>query len=242
MEQTLGARAGGKQADRGAACGMTEDRDVIRIAAEGCRIAAHPLQAGDQILDAVGAGSVPALATEFRMRHVAIHTEAIGQADNYCALVGQGAAVIHRDAGGTAHIAAAVYPHNHRQLCGGRARRSPDVQIQTVFTDRSCVALCVGRLHAGIGKTVDLANAGPRRNRYWRLPAQRTHRRSGEGNALEDGQTALVNAADLTACDLDRRDLRHDGRGGPRRRHVVRRAQKHSLHRRNTPVLYLEHL
>src|SRR5690606_22699379 len=110
VEKPRGERRRGEHADGIAAGRFAEYRDVARVAAERGDVVADPSEAGDQIEQAVVAGSGAALLGELRMREKAERADAIGDADDHDAVLRDLRARVRRRGRRARGEAAAVDP------------------------------------------------------------------------------------------------------------------------------------
>src|SRR5678816_4602584 len=114
--------------------------------------------------------------------------QAVCDADEDDALLGEACAVVRGDTRHTADKTPAVDPYHHRQFVARSLRRSPHIQIQAILLDgcRGTEDLREVRvLHAARPVLSRLLHTGPRLDRLRRYPAQRSNGRRSEGDALE---------------------------------------------------------
>ncbi len=165
-----------------------------------------------------------ALFGEFWRRQEAERPDAVGHRDEHHAALGEVGAVIELVGGGAGVEAAAIDPHDHRQLVRGRLGRGPDVEIEAVLAigDALAGAAAAPALHAAVPEVGGLLHPAPRRRRLRRLPAQIAHRRRGERDALEFAEAVGGHAGDLAAGHARLGDLSQrwagDGQGEGRER------------------------
>ncbi len=155
---------------------------LLRIAAEGRDVVAHPLQRGDLIEDAVVAGRRRTrLGGQRRMREEAHRPEAIVDGDQHDALLRQRGAVVPGSRAGAGHQRAAVDPHHDRPRLVGLLGRAPDVEEEAVLVALDRRATVEG---LGIG-----APAASRRNRTpWRR-ARPSRQTAGAGGFQRSSPT-----------------------------------------------------
>ncbi len=187
------------------------------------------------------------LLGQLRMRQEAEGADAVVEGDDDHALLGQGVAVADRHVAAAFVVGAAIDPEHHRKLLAGLGRRGPDVQVEAVLrhlrrirqVDRQVHAQgprLGGRLDAGVAPLGAVAHAAPVGGGLGIAPAQRTHRRGGEGDAAEHGHAGRgAGRAGHQAVDgLDRLVEGGLGRGGGERRarqgQGQRRGAGHQLH------------
>src|SRR5665213_3675715 len=130
---------------------------------------------------------------------------------------------------------AAVAPHHHRKLRIRRRRRCPDVDIETVFARRwrwrRTGATAAATLHAARTKRRRGLHAVPLRGRLRRPPAQRTHRRRREWNALEHTHGGVIARRTRHEPRIRLHRLSNRGRSRRGRRKQNRGRKSQSLHR-----------
>ena len=135
VEQT--ARHGRSQeaVHRDAARGESEDRDVVRIASEPGDVPLHPLQGRDLVhVGVVALGLLRALAAERGEREEAEAPQAVVEAHQDDAILGELDSRRHRGGTTAAHESAPVNPDHHGELRPWRGvRRAPDVQEQAIL-------------------------------------------------------------------------------------------------------------
>ena len=187
-EQPGGHRAEQVGDHRARAGGLADDHHLVRIAAELGDVRAHPLERGDLVHDPVIARMAALLAAQRRMREEAERADPIVEVDEHGAGLGHRLAVVVRHAGGADRVAAAVKEHDHGQLRAGPCRCGrPQVQIEAILAGRLLAEIMVDvvrteDLHAFGATPVGVPHAVPADRRRC-LPAQRAHRRLGEGHA-----------------------------------------------------------
>ena len=104
------------------------------IAAERGNVFLHPLETGDLIQQPVISRNViRGFGAQLRMREKTELPDAIVNADEHHAFLGQFLAAVARIGRGTGGETAAVNPDQHGNAVFCRFRRRPDIQIQTVF-------------------------------------------------------------------------------------------------------------
>src|SRR5262249_10225167 len=138
VEKTLAERTGHEEIDAPRAGRFTEDRDVPRIAPELGDVLLYPLERGDLVQQPIVARrSVRRFLGQLWMREEAKGAEAIVDRHQHDTLHGKRSAVGRRHSRRPYGQRASVYPdHDGSPLAGG-FRRSPDVQVQTIFMWRS---------------------------------------------------------------------------------------------------------
>ncbi len=100
------------------ACGFAGDRDLVGIAAESGNVALDPLQRGDKVEKAVGAGRMMlGFGGELGMREKAQRIEPMVDGDDDDAARGETRAVIAGLGAGADDEAAAMNPDHHRRAC-----------------------------------------------------------------------------------------------------------------------------
>ena len=110
-----------EHAHRDAARRLPEDRHPVGIAAEGRDVPLHPLQAGDEVQEAVVAGSlVRRLRGQLGMREEAERPHAVVDAHEHDPLAREVLAVVDRAGGGAEGEPAAVDPDEHRDAVARR--------------------------------------------------------------------------------------------------------------------------
>ena len=149
---------------------------------------------------------------ELGMGEKAQRIESMVERDDDDAARGEMSAVVARLGSRAGDKSTAVNP-DHRRQSGAFARRGwrPDIQIEAILRNAGRERVDVVPDDAlqripteGIGG----ADAGPRRNRFRRPPAQRPKRRRGIGNALVDTNAAGVGIGNCERAALDRKNLR----------------------------------
>ena len=201
MEQSLGQGRGHQVQGVPSAGGFPKHRQVAGVAAEHGDVVPHPLQGADQVQGAVIAGVVRRVAAEQGgMAEPAEGTQAVVDADHHQApRCGQGAA--HHIAAAADAVAAAMNPQHHWQVPG--VGRRPDVQVKAVLLPHHAsgsIALCGrnerrGQLRARRAERQGFNGPDGRGRRLRRLPAQLSHRRTGEGHAQPSAGAAAVGEA-----------------------------------------------
>ena len=208
VEQALRLRRRAQHADGDAAGRFAEDRHLVRIAAEGRDVLLHPLQAGDQVLQAIVARNVMRrLGAQLRVRQETERSDAVGDADQDHAFPGQMLTVVDRGRGGAEGEPAAIDPDQHGHAVGGGLRGRPYVQIQAILAHARPGARPLDRIRGELGGR---PHALPLRGGLRCAPAEVAHRRRGEWDAAVDGQILLGHALDEAVSG-------HDGRGGRQR-------------------------
>src|ERR1700733_2346622 len=132
-EKPFGERRGHERARRMRTGGFASDRDLVGIASEGGDVTLDPLQRGDKVEKAVGAGRMMlGLGGELRMGEEAQRMEPVVHGDDNDAARGVKRAVVARFGARADDKAAAMNPDHHRQarFCPGSSRR-PDVEKET---------------------------------------------------------------------------------------------------------------
>ncbi len=134
MEQALRRRHCHQRADFSAAAGLAEERDVARIAAEGCDVVAHPFERCDDVEVAQVAGVGVALAAHAREVQVPDGAEPVidGDDDNVV-MSSQPRAVITHESTRAAGVAAAVQPDHDGAFTRSADTGCPDIQAQAVL-------------------------------------------------------------------------------------------------------------
>src|SRR5438874_2087155 len=89
-EQTPGARHREQRTDAHAASRFTKDRDVVRVASEGCDVFLHPAKGGDLVKQTEVGVSLAQIAQE----EEAVYAQAIVDGDAYHTIAGEATAVI----------------------------------------------------------------------------------------------------------------------------------------------------
>ena len=118
---------------RHAARRESEHRHIARVTAKGGDVPLHPLQRRDLIqVGIVAFGFVRTLAAQCRDREETTTAQAIVDADEHDALLGQLRAGRECRRPGAAREPAAMDPHHHRQTRRARAGGAPDVQEEAV--------------------------------------------------------------------------------------------------------------
>ena len=233
MKEPFGRGRRAQHAHGDPARGFAEDRDPRRVPAKRRDIALNPPEAGHHVEQAVVAGRVRRrFRTQLGVREEPRHAHTVGEAHKDDAARGQFRAVVHGVRRGAAVEAAAVDPHEHRQLRGGGRRRGPDVQVQAVLA-QAARRRTAHRLHARRSEPVRTPHAGPCGHRLRRPPAEVADGRRRERDALVHGQTAFGDTLDQPAVDLDGpiRRARQHGRQREQHRHDNERQSPH----RSTP-------
>src|SRR3954468_22092080 len=99
--------------------------------------------------------------------------DAVGDTDYDNPLLGELLAGLRRNGGRTADETASVNPEHHRQPLIGGFRRTPDVQIQAVFTGRGTLSFPrTAALHASGCIGLSVTHSGPLRGWLRRAPPQ----------------------------------------------------------------------
>ena len=164
---------------------------LLGIAAEGRDVPLHPLQAGDQVQEAVVAGSlVRRFRAQLRMREEAERPHAVVDADEHDTLAREVLAVVDRAGGGAEGEAAAVDPDEHRNAVARRPGRRPDVEVEAVLAHVPLAVPLVGIRPELLGRPHALPPGGGLR----RAPAEVARGRRGEGDAAVDGEVLLRDA------------------------------------------------
>ena len=118
-----------EEADAPGARRFAEHGDVAGVATECRDVVANPSKRGDLIEDAVVAGcAVVRIRGQFLVREEAHHAEAVVDADQHHALLGERAAVVHGQVPVADLQCAAVNPHHHRDRIA-RGGPRPDVEV-----------------------------------------------------------------------------------------------------------------
>src|SRR3569832_920623 len=152
------------------------------------------------------------LAGKRRMREEAELAESIVERHDYDAALGEIGAVVELHGRATVHECPTIDPHHHRQLCGGRGVRGPDIERQAIFALLETLRVLSWNLRADRPKICRIARAGPVRRRLRRAPAKIAYRRGCERNAPEHLYAVFRLAVEDALIDPDR-DF-----GGERRR------------------------
>ena len=169
--------------DRIASGGLTEQRDVAGVAAEGGNVRLDPLQSGYLVQEAVIAFRTLRLGAERGVSEEAESSQSIIQTDEYDALASELRAVVFGRRSSAIDEAAAVDPHHHGEFC--RAEQgSPHIQHQTIF-GRSCPEgsriFWKWFLHAVVAIVLGFKNTGPGQ---WRLGAPSSAARPREAGHM----------------------------------------------------------
>src|SRR6476620_299786 len=122
-------------------------------------------------------------------------TDAVVHADKNDTFLRQLGAVVHRDRARALVESTAVDPEHHRKLRGRGLCRSPDVQEEAVFADRTLRHELLSPwearpglvLHTARAEMVRLAHTVPMRGRLRRPPAKVTGGGGGIGDAEVGG-------------------------------------------------------
>ena len=154
VDEPLGGRHRGDDADFAATAGLADDGHVARVAAEIGDVVVHPLQGGDDVEHADVAGVevfLPADRSEIAESE-RVEPVVDGAAD-HVAVAGEvlSAVAVLLD-GVAAGIAAAVQPDEHGPLLAVQAGR-PDVEAEAVFADEVVVPV-VRETAVGFGPAV----------------------------------------------------------------------------------------
>ena len=235
VEQSFGQRRRAQHADRDSAGRFAEDRHLAGIAAECGDVPLHPLETRDHVQQAVVARDmVRRLGAQLRVRQESELPDAVGDADQHHALLGQLLPAVVRLGGGARVESAAVDPDEHGDAVARRLRRRPDVQIQAVLARSGPLTGSSGvphPLHGPGPESVGLPHALPFRGGLRRAPSEVADGRRGEGNAPVDRQPVFESPLNHPALDPHRSRLllRHRG---PDREH---RNQKSLLHVNRLP-------
>jgi len=176
VEQALCGRHAEQRAHFACAAGLTEDRDVLRIAAEAVDVVADPREARDDVLLSGVAGFCEAFTAELRQVDESEHIQPMGDADHHHVVPPrQVRAVVRERSGRSARVAASVQPHHDGTPDLGRRAGRPDVQVQAVFAHRlgagqqkmpslramSCARIAVGPCSRTLAQTPDIDLRGP---------------------------------------------------------------------------------
>jgi hypothetical protein len=122
------------------------------------------------------------------MRKEAKDIQAVVDAERDDAALRHARAVVARLRAVAGDVAAAVEIDQHRQPLRCWLGRRPHVEVQAILAHAIRAEVHVaedGQLHGARPELIGLAHARPRRGRLRRAPAQATHRRGGERDALE---------------------------------------------------------
>ena len=186
MEQAGGLRRVHQRVGFAAAAGLTEDRHVVGVTAEGGDVVAHPFQGHHQIHLAVVAGAaVAAFLAEFRMGDVAERAQPVVDGHQHHALLGKAVrVVVLLRVGGQDRERTAVEPDHHRQVVGVLGRG--DVEVQRVFAHAAFVDALQRPVLGGLVRPLHrFAHTAPGIRDHRRAPAQLAQRRFGVGDAQE---------------------------------------------------------
>src|SRR5581483_11464004 len=213
-----------------AAARLAEDGDVGGIASERRDIVAHPFERRHDIEHPGDARRWERFAAAKLIEmQVAEGVEAmVDRHDDYIAPAGEIGAVVPWRRAGTGDERAAVAPEHHGPLRSVIDPGSPYVQDEAVLVHRE--RLCegedleeVGRhrecvvVLEGAGAVLErIADAAPRRGAHGRKKSSGTVNRSGVGDALEDADAVLDDAANPAADGFHGRVL-HDAAPFPLR-------------------------
>jgi hypothetical protein len=181
-------------AGRDASSRFPEDHDLSRISTKGRDVLLHPLQARDQVQNAVVSGNVI-----FRFRRqtgvykVAQGAHAIGGAHYNHTLAGKPFTGRKGTGGRASRKASSIDPDHHRQSVAGGLGRSQDIE----HPGPEC-----RRVIACGGKGSGLVDAGP-------LPAgcggrQRRSSPEGQSTAPREARRIPVGSIACSSCDTDR--------------------------------------
>ncbi len=134
VEETVGLGYLAQHGNLGAAAGLAEDGDVLRVAAEVRYIVPHPAQGLHQVGHAHVHGVLVFLAEGGHIE-IAEGVEPMVYGDHYhivilCKVIAVVADLLYA---GPRRVAAAVYPEHHGLLCRRVAARGPQVQVLAVF-------------------------------------------------------------------------------------------------------------
>ena len=204
VEHARRARHRQQGGDRARARGLAEHGDVLRVAAEGPDVVAHPGQCGDLVEKAPVGGRALDLPES-------LHGHAVVERHHDDpAFARQPRAVVDGVGGVPDQVGAAVDPDHHRKTSGARFG-CPDVAGQPVVTGRlRRVGGERGRLRRGRPERGGGTDPVPSFGRLGRREAQRAHGRPGVGDAAEDGEAVLAHTAHGAV-----RGGRLDGHGPP---------------------------
>ncbi len=185
-----------EQADGHAAGGLPEDRDTLGIAAEVADVVLNPGERRQHVLQAVISG---------RGGEEAERSQAIADAHQHDAALGQNAAVIDRRRRFSDCEGAAVNPDHDRAFLAGIPRCGPHVQVEAVLAGGRGVLRPIaaggGHLCTGRGESVRLPEATPGDPGLRRAPPERSGRRRRVGNALEGGNPVCGDPRQLASRD-----------------------------------------
>ena len=133
LEQVLGLGNLPQHGDLGAAAGLAEDGDVLRVAPKAGDVLLHPAQGLHQIGHA-HIYAVPVFLPEIEHVQIAEGVQAVIDRHHQAVLLGQVEAVVaHLLDGGTGGVPAPVNPEQHRLFGGGVAVVRPHVQVLAVL-------------------------------------------------------------------------------------------------------------
>ena len=183
-------------------------------------VSLRPPERGDLVHQAIGNQGLVArrLAGERRVGEEAEDAQPIVHRHVDDAVAREGRRVVAGQVRAAGDVAAAEDPHHHWRP--PRVDRRDHVQRQAVFAHRPGVAAEIGRagrvdlLQAGRGRLVRRPHARPRRRGHRRFPAQRTDRRRGVANGVEDPRRASLDALHHAALDPHPRPVRWRGGRG----------------------------
>ena len=201
LEQSLRRGRDQLRADTQPAGRLTEDRHVLRVAAEARDVVLHPLERELLVHQAVVAGVVRlGPGAQRGMREEAEQAEPVVDRHDHNTLLDEVDRVVV--AALAADQRAAVDPHHHRQLRRRpRRTRRVDVQEEAVLI-RALLAEEPGGLRARRAEGRRVQHLPPARVRLWRLPAELADRRGRVRDAQELLHVVRDDAADEPACRL----------------------------------------
>ena len=212
MEETLRQGRSHHVVDAPGARRLTEDRHVLRIAAESADVLAHPLECSNLVEQTVVARrAVGRLCCQSRVGEEAEHAEAIVDRDHHDALASESRAVVPGRSAAAGSEAATVDPHHDRAPLADPFGARPDVEEKAVLAalDRrpAVEGLRVALwLPAVLGERARVELPDPRLDGLWRSPAQVCDRRLGVGNALERKDALRIRGSDTAHRSVDDRD------------------------------------
>ena len=186
-----------------AACGLSEDGDVLGITAEIGDVALHPLEAGELIQHAEVGRCIRRFRRQFGMAEESEHVDAVCDRDKDDSAVSDALAVEFHLPGISFPESASEEPDHYGQFFVNGFRGRPDVQSQSVLIHGDfrihmplfrieCVGISSGNcLHCDRSEFIAFPYAFPALGGLRSAPAVVAARRRCKRDALENGDPCV---------------------------------------------------
>ena len=223
--EQAGCRGAAQQrGDHPAAGGLTEQRHLGRVPAEGGDVVADPLQGGEHVAQTEVGGEAFAVGAQGGQFQEAECAEPVVDGhDDHVAAGGQRGAVVERLTGRAQHVGSAVDPHHHRLAVAGLGVGGcPDIERQEIVALRCAEVdrdLGIGGLGAHRAHARRVGGFGPLLRRLGCAPPQFADGRGGVTHGLPGLDGAVVDPADRAVGGVDHRAAVGWATGGGFRSH-----------------------